>query len=186
MKTPAPAVSIPNLFFVFLRIGLLSFGGGLSGWIFREVVTTRHWIDEEEFLSGLAVSQILPGTNVSNLAVFIGNKLNGPLGAIAALTGLIAGPFFAVIGVATVYGVIKALPLAEAGLDGVTAAALGLILIVVAKGARRAAQRIEAMIALAVTFIAVGLLHWSLLAVALVVGPISVAAAWLRVRADAR
>jgi chromate transporter len=184
-NTPAPNPSIPTIFFVFFRIGLFSFGGGLSGWMFREIVTSRQWMDEDEFLSGLAVSQILPGTNVSNLAVFVGNRLKGLVGSVVALAGLLTGPFFAVIAMASVYAAFKTLPFAEAGLDGLTAAAIGLILIVAMKGARRAVPRIEALLALLVTFVAVGLLHWSLLAVVVVVGPLSVAAAWARLRADA-
>jgi chromate transporter len=178
----SPPASFVAIFGVFFRIGLLSFGGGLSGWIFREVVTLRHWIDEDEFFSGLAVSQILPGANVTNLSVYIGNKLKGPLGALTALTALLAGPFFAVIFLASIYSVLRAMPFVDAALDGVTAAAIGLLLVVTLKGARRAAQRIEALAAFAITFIAVGLLHFSLLPVVVIVGPLSVAAAWWRGR----
>lgn len=181
----SPAATIPAIFLVFLRIGLLSFGGGLSGWIFREVVVLRQWLEEDEFLSGLAVSQILPGANVANLAIYIGNKLKGPLGAAAALAGLLSGPFFAVIAFASAYSVLRTLPYIQAGLDGVAAAAIGLILIIALKGARRAIRTPEALIAYVVTFVTVGLLHWSLLLVVVVVGPLSVLAAWYRKPADA-
>ncbi|MEI9804122.1 MAG: chromate transporter [Pseudolabrys sp.] len=185
MNPPSPPASIPTIFFVFLRIGLLSFGGGLSGWIFRDVVLIRRWIEEDEFLSGLAVSQILPGANVANLSIYIGHKLKGPLGAAAAIGGLLAGPFFAVIGFATVYNVLRTLPFVEAGLDGVAAAAIGLVLIIALKGAKRATRTPEALIAFVVSFGAVGLLHWSLLLVVVIVGPLSVLAAWFRKPADA-
>lgn len=185
LNKPAPSASIPAIFSVFFRIGALSFGGGLSGWVFREVVTLRGWMEEDEFLSGLAVAQILPGTNVSNLTVTIGHKLKGPLGAAAALLGLLTVPFFAVIALASVYTQLKTLPYADAGLDGVTASAIGLILIVAMKGVRRAARRLESLLAFLATFVVVGLLHWSLLAVVVVVGPLSVAAAWFRTAADA-
>ena len=58
--TQAP-VSLVSLFLVFFRVGLFSFGGGLSGWIYREVVTLRGWMSDDDFFSGLALSQILPG-----------------------------------------------------------------------------------------------------------------------------
>lgn len=175
-----PSVSVFAIFSVFFRIGLFSFGGGLTGWVYRDVVVLRGWIDEEEFLSGLAVSQILPGANIANLAVYVGQRLAGPFGSIVALAGLLAGPFLAVIALAGAYGAIRDLPLAQAALDGVAASAIGLLLLVVWKGGRRAAHRAENLIAFAVTFITVGLLHWSLLAVVVVVGPLSVAASWLR------
>ena len=180
VTTPAPPPSILAIFSVFFRIGLLSFGGGLTGWVYREAVQMRHWLDEDEFLSGMAVSQVLPGANIANLSVYVGHRLRGPLGALVAVVGLLSGPFVAVIALASAYGVIKTLPFADAALDGVAAAAIGLLLLVVAKGARRVARRPAALVAFLVTFVAVGLLHWSLLAVVAVVGPLSVLAAWPR------
>jgi chromate transporter len=181
---PAQRPSIASIFSVFFRIGLFSFGGGLSGWMFRETVAQRGWIDEEEFMSGLAMSQILPGANVTNLSVYIGQKLHGFAGACAAFLGLLSGPFFAVIALAGVYAWLKTLPYSEAAMDGVAAAAIGLLLIVVARGARQAARRPASVVALLVTFAGVGLMHFSLLLVVAVVGPLSIAAAWLRNRAD--
>ena len=185
MNTPAQPASLSAIFLVFFRIGMFSFGGGLSGWVYREVVTIRHWIEEDEFLSGLAVCQILPGPNITNLAMFIGHRLKGPFGAAVSLIALLAAPFFAVIGLVSFYSVIRTLPFADAALQGVAVSAMGLLLIVVLKGARRAAGRIEAIVAFLAVFIAVGLLHWSLLWVVVVVGPLSVAAAWWRRRAHA-
>ena len=50
------SMPLPSLFWVFCRIGAFSFGGGLSGWVYREVVLMRPWMTEEEFMSSLAVS----------------------------------------------------------------------------------------------------------------------------------
>jgi chromate transporter len=182
---PAAPPSIVTIFAVFARIGLLSFGGGLSGWVFREVVVLRDWISEEEFLSGLALAQILPGTNIANLAVYIGQKLRGVAGVVAALGGLLSGPFFAVIALASLYDRFRSIPYADAAMDGVAAAAIGLLLIIVLRGTRHSARRPDGAVALAATFIGVGLLHVSLLIVVAVVGPLSVLAAWLGGRADA-
>lgn len=172
--------SIAEIFSLFFRIGLFSFGGGLSGWVYREVVVLRGWLDEDEFMSGLALGQVLPGANIINLSVYVGQKLRGAAGALAAFFGLIFAPFFAVIGIASVYGFLKELSFAEAAMDGIAAAAIGLILIVAGRGIRRAVPRPEAIIALFATFAAVGLLHYSLLLVVAIVGPLSVLAAWFR------
>jgi chromate transporter len=185
VTTPVQRVTIAAIFSVFFRIGLFSFGGGLTGWVYRDVVLMRGWLNEDEFLSGMAVSQILPGANIANLSIFVGQKLRGPLGATVALLGLLTAPFFAVIALASTYDLLKTLPNAETALDGVAAAAIGLILVVVGNGARRAARRPAAFIAFVATFVTVGLLHWPLLAVVVVVGPLSVLSAWLRRRADA-
>jgi chromate transporter len=172
--------SIAVIFGIFFRIGIFSFGGGLSGWVYREIVTLRGWMDEDEFMSGLAMSQVLPGANITNLSVYVGQKLRGPVGAVAAFAGLLTGPFFAVIALASVYGLLKNLSYAEAAMDGVAAAAIGLLLIVVGRGVRRALRRPEATVALFATFAGVGLMHWSLLLVVAIIAPLSVAAAWFR------
>jgi len=179
-SSPAPTASVAELFVIFLRIGLFSFGGGLSGWVYREVVLLRPWLTESEFLSGLALGQILPGANITNLAVYVGQKMRGTVGAVATLAGLLTGPFFAVILLASVYDVLDELPYAETALDGVAAAAVGLILLIVLKGARRAARQPFALVAMLATFVMVGVLHWPMLAVVAVVSPVSVAAAWPR------
>jgi chromate transporter len=175
-KPPSLAV----IFGIFFRIGAFSFGGGLSGWVYREIVILRGWLDEDEFMSGLAVSQVLPGANVINLSVYVGQKLRGGLGACAAFFGLICAPFFVVIGIASIYGTLRELSFAEAAMDGIAAAAIGMILIVAGRGIRRASHRPEALIALFGTFVAVGLLHYSLLLVVAIVAPLSVLAAWYR------
>ena len=177
---PSPSPSLGVIFRLFFRIGLFSFGGGLSGWVYREVVVLRNWLDEDEFMSGLAMSQILPGVNITNLSIYVGQKLRGWPGATVAFFGLLSGPFFAVIAIAAIYGALKTLPFADAAMDGIAAAAIGLLLIVIGRGVRRATSRPEALIALFATFAGVGLLHWSLLLVAFIVGTLSVAAAWVR------
>jgi chromate transporter len=169
-----------SLFTVFLRIGLFSFGGGLSGWIFREVVTLRGWIDEDEFMSGLAVAQILPGANVANLSLYIGQKLFGITGAVVALVGLLSGPFFVAIALVSAYSAMTSFDWTETVMDGVAASAIGLLLVVAAKGARRASRHLGASIALIATFLGVAIFHLSLLLVVAVVAPLSVWAAWQR------
>src|SRR5579872_1702138 len=90
-----PAIQGPTtlrLFVIFARIGVTSFGGGLSGWLLRVFVQDYRWLSEEEFLNGLAIAQALPGVNVSNMAVWIGYRLRGTAGAIASLAGIIIPP----------------------------------------------------------------------------------------------
>jgi len=178
--------SIADIFLVFFRIGLLSFGGGLSGWVFREVVLLRGWLDEDEFMSGLAMGQMLPGANITNLAVYIGQKLRGALGAAAAFMGLLSGPFFAVIALAGVYVLLRRYAYFAPAMDGVAASAIGLMFIVAGRGVRRAARHPTALAALIATFVGVGLLHLSLPLVAAGVGTLSVIAAWRRSAGDER
>lgn len=174
----APAPRLSELFSVFFWIGALSFGGGLSGWIFQEAVTKRGWMSEEEFFSGLALGQILPGANVTNLAVYIGERLRGAAGATVSVAGLLAAPFFAVLALYAVYDQIVGRPWIHAALDGAAAAALGLLGVVAIKGARRAATQWWSVAAMAATFLAVGVMRWPLVTSVVAIAPLSVAAAW--------
>jgi chromate transporter len=185
MNMTRASVSLLSIFLIFFRIGLFSFGGGLSGWIYRDVVTLRRWISEEEFLSGLALGQILPGANVTNLSVYVGQRLRGSLGAVCALAGLLTGPFFAVIGLAVAYGRIAGMPWIQDAMSGAAAAAIGLLLVIALKGAHSASRRPAPFLVLATTFVAVGLLQWPLVPVVLCLAPISILLAWFRMRSDA-
>ena len=172
--------SVGAIFLVFFRIGLLSFGGGLTGWVYREVVVLRNWIPEDEFMSGLAMCQILPGGNVSNFSIYIGQKLRGPLGSFAALFGLIVGPFFFVIAIASGYALLTRYSYVQPAMDGIAASAIGFTLLVALRGLGTSARHPAALIALLATFVGVAVFNWSLPLVAAIVGVLSVAAAWMR------
>lgn len=171
----------PQLFAIFARIGLSSFGGGLSGWMLREFVHRRAWVDEDEFLSGLALSQAFPGVNVVNLAIWIGFRLRGTPGALAGACGIIIPPALLVVVIASGFAALSQHRLAHLLLDGIGAAAVGLSLQMGVIAARRAAAKGAVPIAIMLlAFAAVGLLHWPLPLVVLVLGPISVALAYRR------
>jgi chromate transporter len=187
MFMPAVQAPVPlfSIFWVFFRIGLFSFGGGLSGWIYRDVVTLRGWMSDTDFLSGLAFAQILPGANVTNLSVYIGQHLRGPAGAACALVGLLTGPFFAVIGLVSAYDRIVGIPWIQDAMSGAAAAAIGLLLIVALKGTYQASRRVAPFLILLATFVAVGVLQWPLVPVVICLAPVSVFLAWIRSASDA-
>ncbi len=164
---------------VFARIGLTSFGGGLSGWLLREIVQRRAWLSEEEFLSGLALAQAFPGVNVVNLSIWIGFRLRGTPGAVFAAGGMIVPPAVLVVFIAALFAALTGFALTHLVLDGVGAAAVGLSLQMGLIAARRAAAKgVGSVVVMAVAFVAVGLLHLSLPLVVLVLGPVSVALAY--------
>ncbi|HKM62822.1 MAG TPA: chromate transporter [Acidisphaera sp.] len=177
-----PVPSHWRLFLVFSRIGLTSFGGGLSGWFLREFVQDRQWLSEEEFLNGLAVSQALPGVNVTNLAIWIGYRLRGPVGALAGFTGIVVPPAFVIVLLGMLFSFLARYPITRLALDGAAAAAIGLSLSLGITTARRVPRRIIPWVVLLVTFATIGLLHWPLPWVVLAAGPISVAAEFAHLR----
>lgn len=82
-------VSLIKLFSIFSKIGLFTIGGGYAmiPLIERDVVERNGWVGKDEFLDLLAVAQSAPGVFAVNIAIFIGYKLRGVRGAVAASVG---------------------------------------------------------------------------------------------------
>ena len=185
MKQPGSEVRLDQIYWVFCSIGAASFGGGITGWIHREIVHKRAWLSDDDMLSGIALSQIVPGANVTNTCVYVGNRLRGLPGAVAALVGLMTVPFWATIVVYSLWDQISSVPLLQAVVDGVAASAVGLNLRLAYVGARRSARRLTSFAIMLATFTAIGLLHWPILPVLFVLAPVSIALAWPRGGVDA-
>ena len=80
-----------NLFFVFFKVGLFSFGGGYAilPLMQHEVVDVNKWISFKEFMDIIAVSQITPGPISINLATHVGYRIGGTLGSTIATTSVV-------------------------------------------------------------------------------------------------
>ncbi len=148
----------------------MSFGGGMSAWIRREVVQKRGWIDEGQFLSGLALCQIAPGPNAVNLSVFIGTTLLGTAGAVVALSAMLAVPSAILFAAGYVYFTVRALPQGawfSTLLAGAGAAAIGLTLANGVRLTRRGVRDRTAWVIMVGTALAIGVfqvpLLWTLL-----------------------
>lgn len=78
-----------DIFFTFFKIGLFTFGGGYAmiSLIEREIIDHKHWIDNDELLEIISVSQMSPGPIAINVAIFIGKKYKGIPGALLATIG---------------------------------------------------------------------------------------------------
>jgi chromate transporter len=181
---PAATVRLRDLFQVFALIGVTSFGGGLSGWMFREVVERRQWLTSQDFLTGLSLARAMPGINVMNLSIWIGYHLRKGLGAVAAAVGVIVPPLFIVILCAMAYRRWSDSLTVHQVLIGVTAAAMGLSLSMVLKSLRPAITGPFYAIIAVLLFVTIGLLHWPMLPVVGVLAPASVAWSFLRDGAD--
>jgi len=80
-----------NLFFIFFKVGLFSFGGGYAilPLMQHEVVDVNKWISFKEFMDIVAVSQITPGPISINLATHVGYRIGGTLGSTIATTSVV-------------------------------------------------------------------------------------------------
>ncbi len=173
-----PRASLPALFRGFLSIGLMSFGGGLAAWIRREVVERRGWLDDKQFLTGYALSQIVPGATNVNLAVFIGAQLRGVPGVLAALGGLMLIPVVLMLAAGSLFLRAQATPgwaWIGTALAGMGAVAIGLNLATGVLLARRNLRGMTAALVMLATTIGVGVLRIPLLEVLLVMFPVSLA-----------
>lgn len=91
-----------KLFTTFLKIGAFTFGGGwaMIAIIEKEIVDKRQWVSKEEFLDLLAVSQSIPGILAVNMAVAVGDKMDGRRGALWAALGTILPSFVMILCIA--------------------------------------------------------------------------------------
>lgn len=171
--------SLAALFVGFARIGMLSFGGGLAAWTRREVVQTRGWLDEQQFLSGYALSQLIPGATNVNLAVFVGTQMRGVPGALACFAGLTALPVAIVLTAGTLYlRSHGASPWFSIALSGMGAVALGMNL---GLGVRLSIINLRRVGPALVTFcvaMGIGVLRIPLPYVLAVMMPVSLLIAW--------
>ena len=92
------------MFGSFFKIGLFTFGGGYAmvPIIQREVIDRRGWVDRDEFVELLTLAQSAPGPIALNTSVFVGYKMRGYAGALAALLGIVV-PAFTVILIVAIY-----------------------------------------------------------------------------------
>jgi chromate transporter len=94
-----------QLFLVFLRIGATGFGGvmALIGLLQEHFVERWKVITREEFAEGLAIGQLLPGPVAVDVGIYIGYRLKGWLGALAASVGLVLPAFVLMLGLTPIY-----------------------------------------------------------------------------------
>jgi chromate transporter len=173
-------VSIFEIFTVFLLIGATSFGGGVVAYLRSSLVAKHEWLDDKTFVELLAISQTLPGLNATNMAVLVGDRLRGVRGALAAIGGMCLPGAFLMYGVALVYHVRGDRPLAVAGLKGVAAAAVGLILATTFQLGRKSLAHLADLVFVVLTVVGVNQLHQSVPRVLIVVGAIAIL--WYRPR----
>jgi len=168
-----PDISLATLSGVFFRVGMASFGGSSAAWLYREIVKNRRWLNDEEFLSALTLSQILPGANPVNMSIYVGSQLRGGAGGAVAVLGLVGPPFVVILILGALYARIGAYPMVREVMGGLIAVGVGMVLQLGVQLARNIRNLIHALIAGGI-FVAVGVLHWPMIPVVLVLAPLSI------------
>lgn len=116
-----------ELFVAFTLLALQGFGGVLAI-AQRELVDRRSWLTREEFLDTYSLAQLLPGPNVVNMALMLGDRFFGWRGALASLAGMLLAPLVIVIALAAGYQHFADSAAATGALRGMGAVAVGLML----------------------------------------------------------
>lgn len=179
-----------TIFLVFSRLALTGFGGVMP-FAYRALVEQQRWLTAQEFAKYMAMSQMLPGPTVCNIGLMVGNRYAGVGGALAAVCGLILGPFFIVVGLGMVYQQFGDLPVIRRAIGGMAAVAAGLILATALKmaramfaGGRWQARRERSggllkVLLMVLAFVGLGLLQWPLAVVFCVLAPLGTVATYL-------
>jgi chromate transporter len=186
MADPQPTVrpaSLAELFLSMTVIALQGFGGVLAV-VQREMVDRRRWISREQFIEDWAVAQIMPGPNVVNLSLMLGDRWFGVRGALVAVAGMLTLPLAVVLVLALIYSHFGNDPHVAGALRGMGAIAAGLI---TATGLKLAAALgkhplgIAGVAALGIaTFIGIAVLRYPLVWVLLVLGGLACVLTWFR------
>jgi chromate transporter len=169
------------LFLVFAEISLSSFGGAIV-WARIVLVERRGWLGERQFAELLGLCQSVPGPSLVNLAIYLGTRHHGVVGAIAAASGFLLPPLVVLLPLGILYQQGAQLEVVRLALHGVAAAAAGMLLATGLKMAQSYRREPIALVMAALALVGVGVLRWPLLAVLVLLAPVSIYLAWRRLR----
>lgn len=142
---------------VWAKIGVLSFGGpaGQIALMHRVLVDERRWIAERPFLHALNFCMLLPGPEAMQLATYVGWRLHGTLGGLAAGLLFVLPGALVVLALSIAYALFGHVPLVEAAFVGIKAAVLVIVIEALLRVARRALRRPHDWMIAAAAFVAI-------------------------------
>ncbi|MGE3843334.1 MAG: chromate transporter [Vicinamibacterales bacterium] len=154
-----------QVFLAFTGLALQGFGGVLAV-SERVLCEQKRWLTRKEFVELLALAQVLPGPNICNLAVIVGDRFFGWRGTVAAVGGMMALPLCIVLSLSALYSHFSAIPAVGGALRGMAAVSAGMILgtaLRLGAGLRSNVLGVRlAVLAAVASFVAVGVMRWPL------------------------
>ena len=166
-------ISLHQIFWQFFVVGAISFGGGIVAYLKELLVTRYRWVDSDEFIVMLSISQTMPGLNSVNIAILMGDRLRGALGAWAATIGLLLPGGVIVLTIGLLYGINSDHPMANHVLGGVAAAAAALLATVTWNLGERTLKKRKSLALLVLTFVLMSVVKWPLYLVMGIVLPLA-------------
>ena len=117
-----------ELFLTFFKIGLFTFGGGYAMLpLIQKEVLNHGWMEIEEIINFIAVSESTPGPFAINCATYVGMETGGVLGAVCATLGVVLPSFIVILCVARFYKRFKESKIVSSVMTGLRPAVIGLI-----------------------------------------------------------
>ena len=133
-----------QLFIEFFTLGLFTFGGGYAMiGLLEERMTRRGWLDSEEILDCIAVTQTLPGVIAVNMSLYVGYRLKGIKGALVSVFGMVLPSFVIIILIAMFMENFGDNRYIQGALKGIRIATLGLILSAAVKLAAKTYDKVK-------------------------------------------
>ncbi|MGH3574169.1 MAG: chromate efflux transporter [Pseudonocardiaceae bacterium] len=119
----------------FLGLGTIGFGGPIAtvGYMQRDLVQRRGWIDRRDFLDGVTLGQTMPGPLAAQVAMWVGYLQRGALGALAVAVAFVAPPFVMVVGVGALYARYSGLAVVQSLFYAIAPAVMAIIAIAAVK-----------------------------------------------------
>ncbi|MBF0325915.1 chromate transporter [Magnetospirillum moscoviense] len=174
MDKPRENPTVWGLFVLFSRLALIGFGGVMP-WARRALVEQKKLLTPEEFAEIFAFAQMLPGPTICNLAIIIGQRRRGVPGAVAAVTGMVLLPSAVVLALGVVYARIGTMPLVQDVIRGMSVVAAAMVAAMALAMIRSLPLApVPVLFALAM-FAGVGVMHWPLPAVMVVLATAAIA-----------
>lgn len=153
-----------ELFLIFFKIGAFTFGGGYAMLpLIQQEMLSHNWMDLEQLVNFVAVSESTPGPLAVNLASFVGAETGGLLGAGCATTGVVLPSFLIILLVAKFYRAFQTNTLVKGCMNGLRPTVVGMIgasLLSVGASAFPAAGGVMQWVLAAVLLAAILAAHW--------------------------
>lgn len=181
LPSPAPterteAPTCWRIFSAFARASGTGFGGVLP-FARRMMVEEEKWLTDAEFADLFAFCQFIPGANVVNVAVCLGSRFRGALGAVAGFLGMLVPPLIVILILGAFYTKFGDVPLAKGVMRGLGAAAAGLVVSAALKMGKSFRAK-AAYVFAAAAFAAIALARVPLIPMLAVLAPLSIGWQW--------
>lgn len=128
-----------NLFFIMLKIGLFTFGGGYAmiALLENEFVSKRRWMQTDEFSDMVAIAESTPGPIAINAATYIGYQQNGALGSTAATIGVCIPSFVIIFLISLFFDAFQQIRWVAAAFKGIQ---IGVVVLILSAGLKMLRQ----------------------------------------------